>query len=71
MEVIGYDHVAHRVEQRAWGVECLFTVKPWDGSPEINDTVGLPSLDLTQDEIKALISERLKLAYRPPVKGAE
>lgn len=53
-EIAGYTYVAHRVVPRDWGPICQFCFARDDGS-HINGVVSVPSLDVSNQDLQALV----------------
>lgn len=54
IEIAGYTYVAHSIVPRDWGPICLFCFAREDGS-HINGVVSVPSLDVSNQDLKALV----------------
>ena len=58
MEIPGYTYLTHKIIPRPWGIECRFTMARADGT-HINDIVMVPSADISDSDLTALVAAYL------------
>ena len=72
MNIPGYEYITHKLIERPWGCELRYTVKDASGNL-IDDVVSIPAMDISDNELVTIITERLSLltAAKPEINIGE
>ena len=58
MEIEGFTYITHKLIDRPWGPECRYTFA-WPTGEHINEVIRIPSMDISNDDLKALVVAQL------------